>query len=64
MNRKLYRIEDDKKIAGVCEGVAEYFKIDPSFVRIAFALSCIFGGFGLVLYILMWLIVPTKSKVL
>lgn len=64
MNQRLYRTENNRKIAGVCGGIAEYFKLDPSFVRIAFALACLFGGFGLVLYVLMWLIVPPKSKVL
>ncbi len=64
MNKKLYRSENDRKIAGVCGGVAEYFKIDSSFVRIAFALGIIFCGFGLLLYLLMWFIIPTRSRVL
>jgi phage shock protein PspC (stress-responsive transcriptional regulator) len=64
MNKKLYRTENDRKIAGICGGIAEYFQLDPSFVRIGFALICFLGGFGFLLYILMWIIVPIKSKVL
>ncbi len=63
MNKKLYRVENDRKIAGVCGGIAEYFNWDPSFVRIAFVLFCLLAGFGVFLYILMWIIVPLKSKV-
>ena len=63
MNKKLYRLENDRKIAGVCGGIAEYFDLDPSIVRIAFALICLLYGFGIVLYLLMWIIVPLKSKV-
>lgn len=62
--KRLYRTENDRKIAGVCGGIAEYFRLDPSIVRICFALFCLLGGFGIFLYILMWLIVPNKSKVL
>ena len=61
MKKRLYRIENDRKIAGVCGGIAEYFDWDPSWVRLTFALICFLGGFGIVLYLLMWIIVPPKS---
>ncbi len=64
MRKRLYRTENDRKIAGVCGGIAEYFDLDPSLVRVAFALFCLLGGFGILLYILLWIIVPVKSKVL
>jgi phage shock protein PspC (stress-responsive transcriptional regulator) len=64
MNKKLYRLENDRKIAGVCGGIAEYFNWDPSFVRIAFAVFFFLGGSGVLVYILMWIIVPPKSKVI
>ncbi len=64
MKKRLYRIDGDRKIAGVCGGIAEYFDWDPSLVRLAFALICFLGGFGIVLYVLMWIIVPSQSKVL
>ena len=63
MNKKLYRVEDNKIIAGVCGGLAEYFNLDASLVRIGFALLTILGGCGVLLYLIMWVIVPTKSKV-
>jgi len=63
MNKKLYRIENDRMIGGVCGGIAEYFVLDPSFVRIGFVLFALFGGSGILLYIIIWAIVPPKSKV-
>ncbi|MBI3601584.1 MAG: PspC domain-containing protein [Candidatus Omnitrophica bacterium] len=64
MKKRLYRIDGDRKIAGVCGGIAEYFDWDPSLVRLVFALICFLGGFGIILYVLLWVIVPSQSKVL
>lgn len=59
MSKKLYRSRTDKKIAGVCGGLAEYFNIDPVIVRIGFVILLLPGGFpGLLPYIILWLIVP------
>ena len=64
-NKKLYRTEGaDAKLAGVCGGVAEYFNIDPSIVRIIWVVVCLCYGVGLVLYIVAALILPTKSQAL
>jgi phage shock protein PspC (stress-responsive transcriptional regulator) len=61
MNRRsLYRCRRDRKIAGVAAGVAEYFDLDPTLVRIAWIVSTFFGGFTLVLYVLMAFIVPNE----
>jgi phage shock protein C len=60
MNRRLYRCRDNKILAGVAEGVAEYFDLDPSLVRILFLVSTFFGGIGLLLYIAMAIIVPLE----
>ncbi len=61
--KKLYRTEGaDAKLAGVCGGVAEYFGIDPSIVRILWAVVVLFYGFGLLLYIVAALILPTKTE--
>ncbi len=58
MNKKLTRSSSNKVIAGACGGLGEYFNIDPVLVRVIVA-ACIFlGGFGLLLYILMWILVP------
>ncbi len=55
---KLYRDADNQIIAGVCAGIANYFEIDPIIVRLIFGLSLLMGGFGVLLYIIMWVIVP------
>jgi phage shock protein C len=60
MNRRLYRCRHNKMLAGVAGGVAEYFELDPSLVRILFVVSIFFGGIGLLLYIGMAIIVPLE----
>jgi phage shock protein C len=59
--KRLYRSRSNKMIAGVCAGLAEYFEIDPTVVRLAFT-AAFFLGFGstLVLYFIMMLIVPEE----
>lgn len=63
MKGKLYRSEKDKMLGGVCGGLAEYFNIDSTIVRLVFALIVIYGGSGLILYIILWIVVPTKSDI-
>jgi phage shock protein PspC (stress-responsive transcriptional regulator) len=58
--RKLYRLTTDKKIAGVCAGLAEYFELDPVLFRLVFVISMFFGGIGLLIYVLLWILVPEK----
>src|ERR1700722_5718671 len=62
--RRLYRSENDKMLGGVCGGLAAYLRIDPSVVRIIYALL-ILGSFGtaLLLYIILWIALPPKSLV-
>ena len=57
--KKLYRSVTDKKIAGVCGGMAEYFDIDPTIIRLV-CLICLLGGVGFLAYIIAWIIVPEK----
>jgi len=59
-NHRLYRCRHDRKIAGVASGVAEYFDLDPTVVRVAWFLSIFFGGLGIFVYIVMALIVPLE----
>jgi len=59
--KKLYRSEKNKIIAGVCGGLAEYFNIDPVLVRIAFVIVAFINGVGILAYILLWAIVPKES---
>ncbi len=57
--RKLYRDPEDKVVAGVCSGVAAYFDInDPIWVRLAFVIFTITGGAGILLYLILWAIMP------
>lgn len=59
--KRLTRAENDKVLGGVCAGVAHYMRIDPAVVRIIFALIAFGGfGFGFLLYIILWIILPSK----
>lgn len=56
--KKLYRSISQKVLAGVCGGLAEYFNIDVTIIRLAFVILTIMGGSGLIIYIIMSLVVP------
>ena len=58
---RLYR-SNDKMIAGVCAGVAEFFGLDTSMVRLATVFLILFAGLSLWVYIILWLIVPRSPK--
>jgi len=58
--RRLYRSRRDRQLAGVAGGIAEYLDVDPTVVRILWILSIFFGGFGILLYIVMAFIVPLE----
>jgi phage shock protein C len=60
--RKLYRSRTHRMLAGVCGGLAEYFNLDATLIRALFLLLAVFGGSGLVIYLVMWIIVPDVSK--
>ena len=62
MNRRLYRCRHDQRIAGVASGVAQYFDLDRSLVRVLWVLSFFLGGIGLLLYIAMAIIVPLEPE--
>ena len=64
MERKLYRSRNDSRIAGVCGGLGEYLDIDPTLVRLIFVLLALTGGHGVLLYIILWLIVPYPTQTL
>lgn len=57
-SKKLYRSADDKILGGVCAGVAAYFNLDPSLVRIATLLLFFFGGLSFLPYLILWIILP------
>ncbi len=61
MTKRLYRSTKDRKIAGVCAGIAEYFNIDPTIVRVIAFLLLLPGGLpGFVPYVILWVIVPNN----
>ena len=63
MEKKLYRCRNDKKIAGVCSGIAKYFNIDSSIVRLAAVLLVIAGGSGVLAYIIAAIIIPEEPEI-
>lgn len=59
--KRLYRSTKDRKIAGVCGGLAEYFGVDPTIIRVVFVALALPGGLpGVIPYVILWVIVPTK----
>lgn len=60
MKKKLYRSKTDKKLCGVCGGIAEYFNIDSTIVRLLFVLFALFVGSGLLVYIIAALVIPEE----
>ncbi|WP_158827131.1 PspC domain-containing protein [Mucilaginibacter lacusdianchii] len=63
MNKKLYRDEQHKTIGGVCAGLADYFGTEVSVMRLIFVLALIFKGGGLLIYIVLWIVLPRKEFV-
>ena len=63
-NKKLYRSRKDKMLGGVAGGLAEYFDIDPTIVRIIFVVTLFIGGGGFLAYIIMWIVVPEEPFVI
>lgn len=62
-NKRLTRPRNGRMIAGVCSGIAEYFGLDISLVRIAYVLLTVFTAFaGSIVYIIMWIIVPEEKN--
>ncbi|MGB3715378.1 MAG: PspC domain-containing protein [Candidatus Promineifilaceae bacterium] len=57
--KKLYRTQEDRMIAGVCSGLAAYFKIDATIIRVIFIILALFGG-GILLYLLLWIFIPDE----
>jgi phage shock protein C len=60
--KRLYRSGKDKILGGVCGGMAEYFNIDPTIVRILWILFSLAYGSGILAYIIAWIIIPRNPK--
>jgi phage shock protein PspC (stress-responsive transcriptional regulator) len=56
--RRLFRDPDDHLLAGVCAGIANYFDMDPVWIRLIFAVFVLVGGSGILLYCILWIVVP------
>lgn len=60
--RKLQRSTSNKMIAGVCAGIGKYFNLDPTIIRVLYVLMVFFAGFGILLYLILWLVIPNESQ--
>ncbi|HVO59196.1 MAG TPA: PspC domain-containing protein [Dongiaceae bacterium] len=60
--KRLMRSSTDKKIGGVCAGLADYFDLDPTLVRILWVVVVFFGGTGILLYVILWLVLPLAPR--
>lgn len=60
---RLMRSEADRMIAGVCGGLASYLGVDPVLVRLAFVILLFASGVGLAIYVVLWIVMPTESRV-
>src|SRR5450755_2569293 len=60
--KRLYRRRDGRLVAGVCAGVADYFGVDVTLVRLAFAVFTIFWGLGALLYLAAWAVIPEEGQ--
>ena len=60
--KRLYRSRTDKKIAGVCGGLAQYFGVDPVIPRIALVVLFLGVGFGLLAYVICWIVIPLEPQ--
>ena len=60
MNKKLYKNSQNKMIAGVCSGIADYFNVDATVIRLLWVLFCLLGGSGILAYIIAAIIIPSQ----
>ncbi|MBN2051328.1 MAG: PspC domain-containing protein [Spirochaetales bacterium] len=60
--KKLYLSEEDKKIAGVCGGLAEYLKVDSTLIRVLWVIAAIIFGSGVLAYLIAWLLMPRRPE--
>lgn len=64
MTKRLYKVDHDKKLMGVCGGLAEYLNIDPTVIRIAWIIFTLISvGTGILIYVICALVFPEKSEV-
>lgn len=62
MGKKLYKSNDNKMVDGVCGGIAEYFDMDPTLIRLGWVLFIALGGSGFLAYIIAAIVIPRRPK--
>jgi len=62
MEKKLYKSNTDKKLDGVCAGIAEYLNVDPTVIRLVWVFATLFVGAGILAYIIAALVMPRKPE--
>ena len=62
MDKRLYKSNENRMIDGVCGGIAEYFNMDPTLVRLGWVLLCALGGSGMIAYIIAAIIIPRNPQ--
>lgn len=62
MDKRLYKSNENKMFDGVCGGIAEYFGIDPTLVRLGWVIFCALGGSGIIAYIIAAIIIPRNTQ--
>lgn len=64
MKKRFYKSTRDRKLCGVCGGIAEYFNIDPTIVRLICAVICLAYGSGIILYIILAVVMPDDNNII
>ncbi len=62
MEKRLYKDKKNEKICGVCSGIAKYFSIDPTLVRLGLVAFCLLGGSGILAYIICAIVIPNEPN--
>ena len=60
MKKRLYKNHADEKLCGVCSGIAKYFDMDPTIIRLALVAFCLLGGSGILAYIIAAIVIPDE----
>ena len=64
MDKKLYKDKSNKMLCGVCSGIAKFFSLDPTVVRLALAAFCLLGGSGVLAYIICAIVIPDEPDII
>ena len=62
MHKRLYKSNENRIIAGVCGGIAEYFDVDPTLIRLGWVVFCAMGGSGLIAYLIAAILMPCVKR--